>query len=589
MIRNYEFLLNKIADRMESASDKKFLKKNTNEIAQNLYNFSDYLSNLMTLSSSNKSFKKKSKELQKMKFKDTALSKNESKKILNALQLKKIVGGGKEKQEIAVLKDIHNSVDKNTKFCISNFGLVATKILTNFPRYGVLMLSTFFSNLADVYNFDWHTLNDFTSKLDWVYLYLFAAASIPMVGFYIDIIIIFRAIKQGRIFLAVITYITNIMSMFVFHVVDMGLLIKILYFLDVLSYSSNKKAAERLTKGDPNVFLDSQDRDIELHTDEDTVTNIQNIFDKVQEKLANPEKQIETLNEEPTLEDRAASLGPTKSIQSRANNKKDTNSDIMSQTPSVDTYTQEPPLTEDFPPEPPLTEDFPPEPSLNEGIPPDPTLYIEDSSMRDIGSKINQNLSGMKKRISDKYSNMKIEIPKRRSQMSSLKPEQNVSPIQQRISQTKNNMTNLGSKMKGNMSNMKENVSGKFNNMKSRVRQNMSPVQSEGDMSPVQSERDMSPVQSEQDMSSMQQRIYNTKNKMTNLRSQMKDSISPLKGKVMNKISNKKNQFKDDSSIPNYKSNSVFKVPADNINAAKDLNIDNIPENIQLLLEKYKR
>ena len=83
----------------------------------------------------------------------------------------------------------------------------------------------------------------------------------------------------------------------------------------------------------------------------------------------------------------------------------------MSQTPSVDTYTQEPPLTEDFPPAPPLTEDFPPEPSLNEGIPADPTLYIEDSSIRDIGSKINQNLSGMKKRISDKYSNMKIEAP----------------------------------------------------------------------------------------------------------------------------------------------------------------------------------
>ena len=108
-------------------------------------------------------------------------------------------------------------------------GVIASKLFSNFPKYGTLMISKFFSDLANLYNFDWHSFEDFTKKMDG-YIYIYSHQSLPAVGFIFDIIIIVESVKQDRIFLAILTFITTMISLFTGHLVDLGLIIKILYF-----------------------------------------------------------------------------------------------------------------------------------------------------------------------------------------------------------------------------------------------------------------------------------------------------------------------------------------------------------------------
>ena len=144
-------------------------------------------------------------------------------------------------------------------------GVIASKLFSNFPKYGTLMISKFFSDLANLYNFDWHSFEDFTKKMDWVYLYLFALASLPVVGFIFDIIIIIRSVKQDRIFLAILTFITTMISLFTGHLVDLGLIIKILYFLDVTSYTSVRNIEiPPPTEGNEEVFYNNDARTAEV-------------------------------------------------------------------------------------------------------------------------------------------------------------------------------------------------------------------------------------------------------------------------------------------------------------------------------------
>ena len=77
--------------------------------------------------------------------------------------------------------------------------------------------------------------NDYASTLDWVYILLFLLAQMPFIGFIPNAVIIFRALKDGRTFLAILNTITTFFSIFTLHAIDMGFAIKAIYALDVYS------------------------------------------------------------------------------------------------------------------------------------------------------------------------------------------------------------------------------------------------------------------------------------------------------------------------------------------------------------------
>ena len=70
-----------------------------------------------------------------------------------------------------------------------------------------------------------------------------------------------------RIFLAILTFITTFISLFTLHLVDLGMIIKVLYFLDVLSYNNSQNTKTPPTKGDPELFYDSLEQDVEVPSD----------------------------------------------------------------------------------------------------------------------------------------------------------------------------------------------------------------------------------------------------------------------------------------------------------------------------------
>lgn len=264
-MKDYEFLLKKISEKIKDPKKRKYIKDNLESIVVDLKDFSKFFSKIVEITFKNISTKEKIAMLNKMKFRKSRLSKKESTDILGALNFDNIVGGRKKEIEIEELRKIHSNLDKNVTFCLTNMGVIASKLFSNFPKYGTLMISKFFSDLANLYNFDWHSFEDFTKKMDWVYLYLFALASLPVVGFIFDIIIIIRSVKQDRIFLAILTFITTMISLFTGHLVDLGLIIKILYFLDVTSYTSVRNIEiPPPTEGNEDVFYNNDARTAEV-------------------------------------------------------------------------------------------------------------------------------------------------------------------------------------------------------------------------------------------------------------------------------------------------------------------------------------
>lgn len=237
----YIFLLNKIADKIPDNEDKLFLKENINEIAVDLFNFSKLFRKLNNVIMRNIPIEKKIKILSNIKFKNKNFSNNDSKEIINAFNFNSndMYGGAEEKNINELKNNVNDKLDDKINFCFSNMGLISLNLLVNFPKYGALLFAKFFKDVSDMYNFDWHNTADFSKKLDWVFLYLFVLASLPgLGGLLFDIVIIIRAIKHERILLAVLTFLTTWASLFVLHLIDLGAIIKLIYTLDVFSYTN---------------------------------------------------------------------------------------------------------------------------------------------------------------------------------------------------------------------------------------------------------------------------------------------------------------------------------------------------------------
>lgn len=299
-MEHYEFLLKKISKKIKDPTQRDYIKTHLTGIVNDLKDFSKFFSKIVDTSFKDTTLKNKLTLLSKIKFKKTRLTNKEANDILKALQLDNIVGGGEKDKELAALKDIHDNLDKNVTFCLTNVGVIASKTFSNFPKYGMLMISKVFSDIANLYNFDWHSFEDFTKKMDWIYLYLFVMASLPVVGAFFDIIIILRSIKQDRIFLALLTFITTMISLFTFHMVDLGAIIKVLYFLDVTSYTSIQNMdIPVLTEGNKDVFYNSDARTVEIPTTKGNINNLNDLYNTVESSQS---------NNNPTQEDKEENL-----------------------------------------------------------------------------------------------------------------------------------------------------------------------------------------------------------------------------------------------------------------------------------------
>ena len=128
--------------------------------------------------------------------------------------------------------------NEDFEFCLKNFPSILIKLLLS-PKYLFLTISSFFSYLAELFDFSYIGWIDFSEDIDWVYLLLFITASIPWIGIIPDFIIIINALIDGKYFLAIVNSLTFLVStILTLHIVDLGAIFKIFYYFDVQSYNN---------------------------------------------------------------------------------------------------------------------------------------------------------------------------------------------------------------------------------------------------------------------------------------------------------------------------------------------------------------
>jgi hypothetical protein len=231
---NYSTLLNIISSNLDN-NDKEFVDDNKEVIIERLYKLSNYIKDFVNNFSNGKSSEAYKKLSEKYKH---LLSKKQVKHILDLIQMKNLKGG-----ELDKVTEIQNKMDDSSmNICLNNLPLIFIKLLD--PKIFFFIISNIFEYLSELFTFkiNWF---DYTKELDWVYLLLFILASTPVTGGFINMIIIFRALKDERFYLAISTTITTIIStILTLNVVDFGLLFKIFYYLDNKSYMRELKKIE---------------------------------------------------------------------------------------------------------------------------------------------------------------------------------------------------------------------------------------------------------------------------------------------------------------------------------------------------------
>ena len=85
---------------------------------------------------------------------------------------------------------------------------------------------------------------------DWGYLFLFVMAAVPILGGVADLLIVIKAILSKHYFLAIITIATSLTSLVLnAHVFDLGLIFKVFYYLDSISYQKMYEDKKTRTHG----------------------------------------------------------------------------------------------------------------------------------------------------------------------------------------------------------------------------------------------------------------------------------------------------------------------------------------------------
>ena len=144
---------------------------------------------------------------------------------------------GGEQQKVDEIKSKID--DKTLQICIDNLPALLIKLMD--PKIFFLVWGQLFKYLSEIFKFQINWF-DYTKRLDWVYLILFLSASIPFAGGIADMVIIFKALKDERFYLAMITGITFLISsILTMHAVDIGVLFKLFYYLDNKAYMRELK------------------------------------------------------------------------------------------------------------------------------------------------------------------------------------------------------------------------------------------------------------------------------------------------------------------------------------------------------------
>jgi len=335
---NYTTLLNIISKNFND-SDKEFVDDNKEIIIDRLYELSNYVKDFIknfSSYSSKDAYKKLSKKYKHI------LSNKEVKKILDLIQMKNLKGGELEK-----INEIGQKIDDSSvDICLNNLPLIFIKLLD--PKIFFFIISNLFEYLSEMFTFkiNWF---DYTKHLDWVYLLLFILASVPVTGGFINMIIIFRALKDERFYLAISTTISTIIStILTLNIIDFGLLFKIFYYLDNKSYMralTNIDGGEATYKNDlaqvvtfykkdnkePSVKIHSKilksyigNKDLskqELQKLDDTLSNeeiMKNIIDNNPEAMNDPLKAsqlLDTIKDNKEIADAIKSGDSNKAIE----------------------------------------------------------------------------------------------------------------------------------------------------------------------------------------------------------------------------------------------------------------------------------
>lgn len=221
---DYREILVHISTSAPNKTDQKYLQKHLSSIVNDMIEFSQYMTEIV-----NVLFRKgrliKSKvlhELQALVYVDSTGSIYRMKKK-EAEQLYQLV------QEYKQKKNTPQSSSKKTT-----------------QKGGGAIYNLFLSNM--------NAYNDFTTRLDFVYLLLFLLASIPFLGLFPNIMISIKALRDGRTFLAILNTLTTFLSLFEFHMVDLGAVFKIMYSLDVLSMTKYVNPSKAQESPAPSLF-----------------------------------------------------------------------------------------------------------------------------------------------------------------------------------------------------------------------------------------------------------------------------------------------------------------------------------------------
>lgn len=93
-------------------------------------------------------------------------------------------------------------------------------------------------------------VKDFDEPLPFIYFILFILSNVPIpiggsiINFIASVYTIFQAIDDGRIYLALLSVISLILSLFVLYTYDLGVIFKLLYWLDVKHETEYKRQPE---------------------------------------------------------------------------------------------------------------------------------------------------------------------------------------------------------------------------------------------------------------------------------------------------------------------------------------------------------
>jgi hypothetical protein len=120
------------------------------------------------------------------------------------------------------------------EFCLLNLAELIPSLIIGSPKYMLNFFGDIFKGVASFFNISFESFQDFKEPIDMVYYTLFILSAIPVAGIAFDIIIIIRALTGRRLFLAISTLFTFILSMITTgHIFDLGFFLKLFYALEV--------------------------------------------------------------------------------------------------------------------------------------------------------------------------------------------------------------------------------------------------------------------------------------------------------------------------------------------------------------------